>query len=98
MLDVGRVVRHRLFRESCYNHKGNYVKVSLLRDLYTCMTDKVGSFAARPSYGGLYHHRQFPSLVHLPPYKRCTGLNLVQRPSRHRVDGSLSLFDRPRHR
>lgn len=26
MLDVGRVVRHRLFRESCYNHKGNYVK------------------------------------------------------------------------
>jgi len=28
MLDVGRVVRHRLFRESCYNHKGNYVKVS----------------------------------------------------------------------
>lgn len=27
MLDVGRVVRHRLFRESCYNHKGNYVKV-----------------------------------------------------------------------
>lgn len=28
MLDTGRVVRHRLFRESCYNHKGNYVKVS----------------------------------------------------------------------
>jgi RNA polymerase II subunit A small phosphatase-like protein len=27
MLDTGRVVRHRLFRESCYNHKGNYVKV-----------------------------------------------------------------------
>ncbi|ORX40617.1 HAD-like domain-containing protein, partial [Kockovaella imperatae] len=26
MLDVNRVVRHRLFRESCYNHKGNYVK------------------------------------------------------------------------
>lgn len=26
-LDVHRVVRHRLFRESCYNHKGNYVKV-----------------------------------------------------------------------
>jgi hypothetical protein len=30
MLDTGRVVRHRLFRESCYNHKGNYVKVRLL--------------------------------------------------------------------
>ncbi|CAH7682359.1 HAD-like domain-containing protein [Phakopsora pachyrhizi] len=26
MLDQDRVVRHRLFRESCYNHKGNYVK------------------------------------------------------------------------
>ena len=27
-LDIHRVVSHRLFRESCYNHKGNYVKVS----------------------------------------------------------------------
>lgn len=37
MLDVGRVVRHRLFRESCYNHKGNYVKdlSQLGRDLST---------------------------------------------------------------
>lgn len=26
ILDIHRVVRHRLFRESCYNHKGNYVK------------------------------------------------------------------------
>ncbi|WVR07698.1 hypothetical protein IAU60_004740 [Kwoniella sp. DSM 27419] len=26
MLDSHRVVTHRLFRESCYNHKGNYVK------------------------------------------------------------------------
>ncbi|KAK2467769.1 hypothetical protein APHAL10511_000064 [Amanita phalloides] len=25
-LDTHRVVTHRLFRESCYNHKGNYVK------------------------------------------------------------------------
>ncbi|KAL7281766.1 hypothetical protein ACG7TL_005086 [Trametes sanguinea] len=25
-LDVHRVVAHRLFRESCYNHRGNYVK------------------------------------------------------------------------
>ncbi|KAF8813591.1 NIF-domain-containing protein [Phlegmacium glaucopus] len=25
-LDVHRVVAHRLFRESCFNHKGNYVK------------------------------------------------------------------------
>ncbi|KAH6914157.1 protein phosphatase [Coprinopsis sp. MPI-PUGE-AT-0042] len=25
-LDIHKVVAHRLFRESCYNHKGNYVK------------------------------------------------------------------------
>jgi carboxy-terminal domain RNA polymerase II polypeptide A small phosphatase len=28
-LDIHHVVHHRLFRESCYNHQGNYVKVSL---------------------------------------------------------------------
>lgn len=27
-LDIHKVVHHRLFRESCYNHQGNYVKVS----------------------------------------------------------------------
>ena len=26
-LDIHNVVHHRLFRESCYNHQGNYVKV-----------------------------------------------------------------------
>ena len=26
-LDIHHVVHHRLFRESCYNHRGNYVKV-----------------------------------------------------------------------
>ncbi|OLL27138.1 hypothetical protein NEOLI_000434 [Neolecta irregularis DAH-3] len=26
MLDIHKVVHHRLFRESCYNHHGNYVK------------------------------------------------------------------------
>lgn len=30
MLDVHKVVKHRLFRESCLNHKGNYVKVCVL--------------------------------------------------------------------
>lgn len=25
-LDVHKVVRHRLFRESCFNHRGSYVK------------------------------------------------------------------------
>jgi carboxy-terminal domain RNA polymerase II polypeptide A small phosphatase len=28
-LDIHHVVHHRLFRESCYNHQGNYVKVSI---------------------------------------------------------------------
>lgn len=34
-LDIHKAVTHRLFRESCYNHKGNYVKVchSFLRSL-----------------------------------------------------------------
>lgn len=27
-LDIHNVVHHRLFRDSCYNHQGNYVKVS----------------------------------------------------------------------
>lgn len=31
-LDIHHVVHHRLFRESCYNHQGNYVKVSLSPD------------------------------------------------------------------
>ncbi|WVN86444.1 uncharacterized protein L203_101608 [Cryptococcus depauperatus CBS 7841] len=37
MLDTNRVVAHRLFRESCYNHKGNYVKdlSQLGRDIHT---------------------------------------------------------------
>lgn len=28
-LDIHGVVHHRLFRESCYNHHGNYVKVPI---------------------------------------------------------------------
>ncbi|KAL8720801.1 MAG: hypothetical protein Q9225_002396 [Loekoesia sp. 1 TL-2023] len=29
-LDIHNVVHHRLFRESCYNHQGNYVKVGIV--------------------------------------------------------------------
>ena len=29
-LDIHKVVHHRLFRESCYHHQGNYVKVRIL--------------------------------------------------------------------
>ncbi|KAI7872648.1 HAD-like domain-containing protein [Spinellus fusiger] len=39
ILDVHKVVHHRLFRESCYNHKGSYVKdlSQLGRDLATTL-------------------------------------------------------------
>jgi TFIIF-interacting CTD phosphatase-like protein len=37
MLDPNGVVRHRLFRESCYNHKGNYVKVRHERSAITSL-------------------------------------------------------------
>lgn len=32
-LDIHHVVHHRLFRDSCYNHQGNYVKACLLNSL-----------------------------------------------------------------
>lgn len=35
-LDIHKVVHHRLFRESCYNHQGNYVKVR-----YVCTSNTV---------------------------------------------------------
>lgn len=40
-LDIHHVVHHRLFRESCYNHQGNYVKVrpALRRNLLGGITN-----------------------------------------------------------
>jgi RNA polymerase II subunit A small phosphatase-like protein len=41
-LDIHRVVKHRLFRESCYNNKGNYVKVGIpLRAVERVETDNL---------------------------------------------------------
>ena len=37
-LDIHRVVSHRLFRESCYNHRGNYVKVRPSHSTPECMS------------------------------------------------------------
>jgi TFIIF-interacting CTD phosphatase-like protein len=36
-LDIHRVVKHRLFRESCYNNKGNYVKVHISPCLFASL-------------------------------------------------------------
>ena len=35
-LDIHKVVHHRLFRESCYNHQGNYVKVGNIIEKSQC--------------------------------------------------------------
>lgn len=52
-LDIHRVVRHRLFRESCYNHRGNYVKVNrgflcCLHQLRRCAASQDLSQLGRP--------------------------------------------------
>lgn len=43
-LDVHQAVSHRLFRESCYNHKGNYVKVRSLRYEQFCFQINIAGF------------------------------------------------------
>ena len=51
-LDIHGVVHHRLFRESCYNHQGNYVKVYLhcsteiLHLIYTCLLSFITNLIA----------------------------------------------------
>lgn len=102
MLDIHKVVKHRLFRESCYNHKGNYVKVSIwARCLRYCDADTVhtpGLVATRTRNSYQHHHRQLSGFLHLPSEQCRSRLDLVQRPARHRIDGSLSVLDRPRYR
>ena len=70
-LDIHRVVSHRLFRESCYNHRGNYVKVrywSLIARLCVYIDIMpVGPLAIGTSNRRHHHHRQLASIVHLPP-------------------------------
>jgi RNA polymerase II subunit A small phosphatase-like protein len=67
-LDIHHVVHHRLFRESCYNHQGNYVKV---RTPASCaievLTSKLGSISSWSRLEGNDNHRQFPHLLHLSP-------------------------------
>ena len=71
-LDVHRVVSHRLFRESCYNHRGNYVKVILF--LFTNLFFRAlahpcssGSLTVGAPYCRHHHHRQLACIIHFPP-------------------------------
>lgn len=40
-LDMRNVISHRLFRESCFSHKGNYVKVKC-GWRHSILTDEMG--------------------------------------------------------
>lgn len=71
-LDIHHVVAHRLFRESCYNHRGNYVKVSLSAPfsrsiLSLSSAGVVGSFTTGASDLRYNNHRQLASVLHFPP-------------------------------
>ncbi len=95
MLDIHGVVKHRLFRESCYNHNGNYVKVSRrsppAQSLVSSFppltpTHPPGPLPIGPRDAPVHHHRQLAGVVHLPPQQCRPRLDLVQRPARHRAD------------
>ncbi len=88
-LDIHKVVHHRLFRESCYNHQGNYVKVDTLPPflMISCPdTDPLsGPRSSRPRPPRNHHHRQLPYLIHLPPPTRRPNQQLVLRRPRQRT-------------
>jgi RNA polymerase II subunit A small phosphatase-like protein len=68
-LDIHHVVHHRLFRESCYNHQGNYVKVRERRreHLGNNRTDAgSGLVTSRTRSEGNDNHRQLTHVLHLP--------------------------------
>jgi Dullard-like phosphatase family protein len=66
-LDIHNVVHHRLFRESCYNHQGNYIKNL--------------SQLGRPLEDVIIIDNS-PRLLHLPPSTRRSSFKLVLRRSR----------------
>jgi TFIIF-interacting CTD phosphatase-like protein len=80
-LDIHKVVHHRLFRESCYNHQGNYVKVSDGFAMYEHMVLtlsriclKLVEISARPllSTIRLLHI----SSIHSTPYRLAAGFQM----------------------
>lgn len=89
-LDIHRVVGEgaRLFRESCYNNKGNYVKVGcllLLRaradpDLAAdmCTHLHTGSVTTGSTHCRVHHHRQLASVLRVPPQQCCPHFVVVQ--------------------
>jgi TFIIF-interacting CTD phosphatase-like protein len=84
-LDIHGVVHHRLFRESCYNHQGNYVKVchNIVRNfLGRLELTSVGPVADWPRPERHDHHRQFTDIVHFPPATRRPNQQLVLRRTR----------------
>ena len=72
-LDIHQVVSHRLFRESCYNHKGNYVKVlpSSLLLVYYYLSDVMHHFlgfvTAWQADSGYHNFGQLSRLIYFPP-------------------------------
>jgi carboxy-terminal domain RNA polymerase II polypeptide A small phosphatase len=71
-LDIHHVVHHRLFRESCYNHQGNYVKVGLeglllvgriqFADTYSRISLKSAATFVRPSSSTIRQHHTSSTL------------------------------------
>jgi TFIIF-interacting CTD phosphatase-like protein len=67
-VDVHKAVSHRLFRESCYNHRGNYVKVRGISDPHSPLTPILGSIHVRTAIGLMYHSGQLSSILSLQSY------------------------------
>lgn len=66
-LDGHQVVSHRLFRESCCIHKGNYVKVmDTLIAFFVINSFYIGSLPTGPSYRRYYYSGQLSGIVYIP--------------------------------
>jgi hypothetical protein len=78
-LDIHKVVSHRLFRESCYLHKGNYVKVSTLHHCCNAyLSFGTGFESAWATNRGNHHTGQLASVVHIPSQQCSSCVLLVQ--------------------
>ena len=100
-LDIHKVVHHRLFRESCYNHQGNYVKVcgtsegpSLSKTMILILW--LGPLPSRPWPQRDYHYWQLSYLVYFPPAACCAHKQLVLGCPWQRTSGSYSRSRGPR--